>query len=364
MARRQLVLATPLRERDPAEVHPIVPLDSLLKCSQGINKVSYEGKHKRKELQLWLSAMEGVAEEHTIEGFRDIFSTEEPVVAQYNSVSLRWIQQKVEGVAAEIVDEFVSAKDGRRAFLTLRNLVASDVVLDLEHVENQVFQFRFTLDKDPDMQIKDFKALHRDLRVLQPGLRQDKIASDYKRALPRDVKAQVLRLTDPEEILSVFKEYCSVLGGDSRQQHTLTDALGGVAMAIGDSRPAQGSWECWFCSKTGHKNDQCPEKKRFQEMAAQESQRMEAHRNRRSQTSGPGGGRGRGRGSRANAVEEEPATRVSFAAAAAQPQQGELLPAIVVGRRSDGRMSTRAAAADSQDTRPVLRNGERVDIAC
>lgn len=90
MARSQLIPATPLRAgARGGDPDPVVSLESLSCASRDIEKLEYVGKLKKQKLNHWCGLIEGVVEEHPVEGYRDIFTTLEPVVPQYNTVTWR-----------------------------------------------------------------------------------------------------------------------------------------------------------------------------------------------------------------------------------------------------------------------------------
>lgn len=81
--------------------------------------------------------------------------------------------------SAELVEEFAGLKDGRRCITD---------VSELGSLEGEIFKFRFCEHKDAESQITELKRLHRELRAMQPGLSNAKIVSDYKRALPSELR--------------------------------------------------------------------------------------------------------------------------------------------------------------------------------
>jgi len=346
MARRQLIPATPLRGAAAAGEDPdeVVALDSLLKLSRNIDKLEYSGRTKKQKLKHWVSLVEGVVRFHPVHGYRDIFTTAEPIIPDYNAVTMCWLQQLLGEDTAALIEEFSAAGDGRRAFLSLKGLCLTDVS-ELGTLEDQILKFRFTT-RDPEAHITELKCLHRELKVMQPGLNDHKVVSDYKRALPHGLQTAVLRVQDPDEILDIFREFCAITGSEGGQ--SVANAINGARTPVQNGQYVH---DCWFCGKTGHKNDACPDKKTFQEMAAREAEKMAEHRARRANGPGTNGGRGRG-GAQAAAVVAVPETATSAQATAVA---GAAHPAVTL---------LPTAAAVTSAYRTVLRNGETVDIPC
>jgi len=203
------------------------------------------------------------------------------------------------------------------------------------------------------------------MRLVDSAYSDMAVVADFRRALPYELWKMCLRIDDIHTLEEMLREYAVV--DDDSVSHAAAIRTGNRTSASGGSHTGL-TLSCWFCDKTGHKNVDCPEKKRYLEMASRESGCMEQHRTR---TNGPGsnGGRAAGGGSqpRAGAVSEaesqagqEPTTQ--DAQQSAVPIAGAVTTAR--GANAHANVTPAAAVVTERKVRHALRDGGRVDIIC
>ena len=92
-ARRRLIPATPLRAAGgaAAAADPEVTLASLQAAFKSQDKLEGVGPRHQSELRHWCRKVELVVKTHPIEGYRDIFTTVDPIIPKYNSVTFTFI---------------------------------------------------------------------------------------------------------------------------------------------------------------------------------------------------------------------------------------------------------------------------------